>query len=73
MREWDDSVMPLRRSSLAAPGRATFGEVLRAAESRVLLVAQARSRVGDQLARTALALLVLGRTPPRFSPGMSTR
>lgn len=42
--------------------RASFGDVLRVAEFRVLLLAQAQSRAGDQLARVALAVLVFSRT-----------
>jgi MFS family permease len=42
--------------------RARLREVLGVAEFRVLLVAQAQSRAGDQLARVALALLVFDRT-----------
>jgi hypothetical protein len=45
----------------AAPERARFRDVLGVAEFRVLLIAQAQSRVGDQLARVALALLVYDR------------
>jgi MFS family permease len=42
--------------------RATFGDVLRVTEFRVLLLAQSQSRVGDQLARVALAVLVFSQT-----------
>jgi Major Facilitator Superfamily len=42
--------------------RARFADVLRVAEFRVLLTAQAQSRAGDQLARVALALLVFSQT-----------
>jgi MFS family permease len=42
--------------------RARLREVLGVPEFRVLLVAQAQSRAGDQLARVALALLVFDRT-----------
>jgi MFS family permease len=45
----------------AAPERARFRDVLGVAEFRVLLIAQAQSRMGDQLARVALALLVYDR------------
>lgn len=46
----------------AVPERARFRDVLGVAEFRVLLLAQAQSRIGDQLARVALALLVYGQT-----------
>jgi MFS family permease len=46
----------------AVPDRARFRDVLMVAEFRVLLLAQAQSRAGDQLARVALALLVYDRT-----------
>lgn len=46
----------------AVPERARFREVLGIPEFRVLLVAQAQSRIGDQLARVALALLVYDQT-----------
>ncbi|MBO0808109.1 MAG: MFS transporter [Actinobacteria bacterium] len=46
----------------AEPDRARFRDVLGVAEFRVLLLAQAQSRAGDQLARVALALLVFGQT-----------
>jgi predicted MFS family arabinose efflux permease len=46
----------------AVPERARFREVLGIAEFRVLLVAQSQSRIGDQLARVALALLVYDQT-----------
>jgi predicted MFS family arabinose efflux permease len=49
-------------SGLAVPERARFREVLGIAEFRVLLVAQSQSRIGDQLARVALALLVYDKT-----------
>jgi hypothetical protein len=42
--------------------RAGFRDVLAVREFRVLWLAQAQSRAGDQLARVALALLVYGRT-----------
>jgi MFS family permease len=42
--------------------RARFRDVLGVAEFRVLLLAQSQSRIGDQLARVALALLVYDRT-----------
>jgi MFS family permease len=45
----------------AAPERARFRDVLGVAEFRILLIAQAQSRMGDQLARVALALLVYDR------------
>jgi MFS family permease len=44
------------------PERARFLDVLSIVEFRVLLLAQAQSRIGDQLARVALALLVYERT-----------
>ncbi|WP_158630429.1 MFS transporter [Glycomyces terrestris] len=43
-------------------GRAGFREVVASREFRVLWLAQAQSRIGDQLARVALALLVYDRT-----------
>jgi MFS family permease len=46
----------------AVQERARFREVLGIAEFRVLLVAQSQSRIGDQLARVALALLVYDQT-----------
>jgi MFS family permease len=42
--------------------RARFRDVLGVPEFRVLLLAQSQSRIGDQLARVALALLVYDRT-----------
>jgi MFS family permease len=45
----------------AGPERARFRDVLGVAEFRILLIAQAQSRLGDQLARVALALLVYDR------------
>lgn len=44
------------------PPRSRYGEILAIGEFRILLVAQTQSRLGDQLARVALALLVFGRT-----------
>src|ERR1700730_8536706 len=49
-------------SGPAVPERARFRDVLGIAEFRVLLVAQSQSRIGDQLARVALALLVYDQT-----------
>jgi MFS family permease len=49
-------------SGPAVPERARFRDVLGIAEFRVLLLAQSQSRIGDQLARVALALLVYDRT-----------
>nr|BFF27255.1 hypothetical protein GCM10025732_52200 [Glycomyces mayteni] len=43
-------------------GEAGFREVFASGEFRVLWLAQAQSRIGDQLARVALALLVFDRT-----------
>src|ERR1700743_690029 len=45
----------------AAAEPARFGDVLGVPEFRVLLIAQGQSRMGDQLARVALALLVYDR------------
>ena len=46
----------------AATRRVTFGDVLANREFRVLVIAQALSIVGDQLARIAVALLVFARS-----------
>jgi predicted MFS family arabinose efflux permease len=46
----------------ATPPRSRYGEILSIGEFSILLVAQTQSRLGDQLARVALALLVFGRT-----------
>jgi predicted MFS family arabinose efflux permease len=46
----------------AALERARYRDVFGVAEFRVLLLAQSQSRVGDQLARVALALLVFDQT-----------
>jgi hypothetical protein len=48
-------------NSTTVPERARFRDVLGVAEFRILLIAQAQSRMGDQLARVALALLVYDR------------
>ena len=47
---------------------ARFRDVFAVGEFRVLWIAQAQSRIGDQLARVALALLVFDRTD---SPGLT--
>jgi hypothetical protein len=47
-------------AAVAAPAR--WRDLLRVTEFRALWLAQAQSRLGDQLARVALALLVYGRT-----------
>ncbi|WP_335988596.1 MFS transporter [Glycomyces sp. MUSA5-2] len=51
-----------RHERRTGPGRTGFREVFASGEFRVLWLAQAQSRIGDQLARVALALLVFDRT-----------
>jgi MFS family permease len=49
-------------AGVVTPQRPRFRDVLGIAEFRVLLIAQAQSRAGDQIARVAIALLVYDRT-----------
>lgn len=55
-----------RRSTGVAPSRPTFVSVLRNAEFRAVWLADAQSSLGDQLSRTALAVLVYQRTHSPF-------
>jgi MFS family permease len=52
-------------------GRATFADVLRIGEFRVLYLTQAQSVIGDQIARIAVAVLVFNRTRSALLTGLS--
>src|SRR5664279_5508221 len=55
-----------QRRDLCAPTPATFVGVLRNAEFRAVWLADAQSSLGDQLSRTALAVLVYQRSHSAF-------
>jgi hypothetical protein len=56
-----EEATPIGEAAAARPAR--FHEVLAVGEFRVLWIAHAQFRFGDQLARVAIAVLVYSRTP----------